>query len=82
MLQEHDLDNMLEAVSLSQNCPISIGAYSVGAIITDDNGEILATGYSRETSSDVHAEEVAIVKAMDSGKKFKRRNTLHHNGTL
>ncbi|WP_209697782.1 deaminase [Kribbella aluminosa] len=49
------------AIELSRSCPPSATAFSVGAIIVGD-GEILATGYSRETDPHDHAEEVALAK--------------------
>lgn len=67
MINERDVQKMKEAIELSKNCPISYGAYSVGAIIVDKDGKIIATGYSRETADNVHAEEVAIQKALDEG---------------
>ena len=55
-------------VELSRSCPPVLKAYSVGAIIAAEDGEILSTGYSREPfhglgdPSANHAEEVAIAK--------------------
>jgi pyrimidine deaminase RibD-like protein len=63
MIDKNDLIFMKEAIKLSKNCPPSYGAYSVGAVIVDKNNKIIATGYSRETADNMHAEEVAINKA-------------------
>lgn len=56
------------AVELSRSCPPVNGAYSVGAIITDAQGAVISTGYSRELLPGLgdpdknHAEEVALAK--------------------
>ena len=56
------------AVELSRSCPPVNGAYSVGAIITDAQGAVISTGYSRELLRGLgdpdknHAEEVALAK--------------------
>ena len=51
------------AIELSRRCPPSPRAYSVGAVIVDRDGEIVATGFSREGDAIDHAEEVALRKA-------------------
>jgi 5-amino-6-(5-phosphoribosylamino)uracil reductase len=56
----HDVRWLGEAVALSRRCPPSEGAYSVGAVIVGASGEVLATGWSRETDAKVHAEEAAL----------------------
>ncbi|MGH3885388.1 MAG: dCMP deaminase, partial [Pseudonocardiaceae bacterium] len=48
------------AIELAYQCPPSPGAFSVGAVIVDENGEEISRGYSRETDSHVHAEESAL----------------------
>jgi diaminohydroxyphosphoribosylaminopyrimidine deaminase/5-amino-6-(5-phosphoribosylamino)uracil reductase len=53
------------AIALSGKCPPSNGAYSVGAVIVDADGVELASGFSREVGSQVHAEEVALAKVGD-----------------
>lgn len=56
------------AVELSRSCPPADGAYSVGAIVTDAQGAVISTGYSRELLRGLgdpdknHAEEVALTK--------------------
>lgn len=62
-----DYEIMIKAVELSKKCPYSRGAFSVGAIIVDEKLNIISTGFSRETSDHVHAEEVAINKAIRNG---------------
>ncbi|WSI71893.1 dCMP deaminase [Streptomyces sp. NBC_01335] len=48
------------AVALAHRCPPSPTAYSVGAVVADSRGTVLATGYSREDGTRVHAEEAAL----------------------
>jgi riboflavin biosynthesis pyrimidine reductase/pyrimidine deaminase RibD-like protein len=50
------------AIELSRQCPPSATAFSVGAVVVDETGEVLATGYSREQEDHDHAEEVALRK--------------------
>jgi riboflavin-specific deaminase-like protein len=52
-----------QAIELSRDCPPSAHAYSVGAVIVDAGGDVVATGYSREQDSHDHAEEAALRKA-------------------
>ncbi|MET9323131.1 hypothetical protein ABZX75_23465 [Streptomyces sp. NPDC003038] len=57
---------MRRAIGVSRLCPVSEGAYSVGAVIVDRAGTELAYGYSRETDATVHAEESALAKLAPS----------------
>jgi diaminohydroxyphosphoribosylaminopyrimidine deaminase/5-amino-6-(5-phosphoribosylamino)uracil reductase len=57
-----DYEWMRVAIGLAYQCPPSPGAFSVGAVIVDQNGEEISRGYSRETDSHVHAEESALAK--------------------
>jgi riboflavin-specific deaminase-like protein len=50
------------AVELSRLSPPSPSAFSVGAVIVAEDGQVLATGYSREQEDHDHAEEVALRK--------------------
>ncbi len=50
------------AIGLAHQCPPAEGAYSVGAVIVDSDGNELARGYSRENDPHVHAEESALGK--------------------
>jgi 5-amino-6-(5-phosphoribosylamino)uracil reductase len=50
------------AVELARLCPPSGSAFSVGAVIVAEDGEVLATGFSREQEDQDHAEEVALRK--------------------
>lgn len=64
MTQPHEVDLrwMRRAIELSFECPLSQGAYSVGAVIVDAAGNELSNGFSRETDHKVHAEESALTK--------------------
>jgi len=50
------------AVELSRLCPPSATAFSVGAVVVGEDGEVLATGFSREQEDHDHAEEAALRK--------------------
>jgi riboflavin-specific deaminase-like protein len=50
------------AIELSRLSPPSASAFSVGAVIVGEDGEVLATGFSREQEDHDHAEEVALRK--------------------
>jgi riboflavin-specific deaminase-like protein len=50
------------AVELSRLCPPSDSAFSVGAVVVGEDGDVLATGFSREQEDHDHAEEVALRK--------------------
>ena len=60
------------AVELSRLCPPSGSAFSVGAVIVGEDGEVLATGFSREQEDHDHAEEVALRK-LAQGKLAQRK---------
>lgn len=51
-----------QAIDLSRSCPPSATAFCVGAIILDSAGDVMATGYSRESDPHDHAEEIALTK--------------------
>jgi riboflavin-specific deaminase-like protein len=50
------------AVELSRLSPPSESAFSVGAVIVGEDGQVLSTGFSREQEDHDHAEEVAVRK--------------------
>ena len=50
------------AVELSRLCPPSDSAFSVGAVVVGEDGEVLTTGFSREQEYHDHAEEVPLRK--------------------
>ncbi|MEM9656535.1 MAG: deaminase [Actinomycetota bacterium] len=60
---ESDRRWLQRAIDLAKKCPPDPSAFSVGAIIVAADGVEIATGYSRETDSKIHAEESALAKA-------------------
>ncbi|HEX9999971.1 MAG TPA: deaminase [Actinoplanes sp.] len=50
------------AIDVSRQSPPSLTHYAVGAIIVDESGAVLATGYTGETDPHYHAEEAALAK--------------------
>jgi diaminohydroxyphosphoribosylaminopyrimidine deaminase / 5-amino-6-(5-phosphoribosylamino)uracil reductase len=58
-----DLHWLREAIDLSRLCPASPTAFSVGAILVAADGQVIATGHSRERDPKDHAEEVALDRA-------------------
>jgi diaminohydroxyphosphoribosylaminopyrimidine deaminase/5-amino-6-(5-phosphoribosylamino)uracil reductase len=50
------------AIRLSYDSPVTNSAYSVGAIVVDRDGSPLASGFSRESDAQVHAEESTLAK--------------------
>jgi 5-amino-6-(5-phosphoribosylamino)uracil reductase len=54
-----DLRRLREAIALGEKCPPS-ATFRVGAVITDADGAVLATGHSGESHSRDHAEEAAL----------------------
>lgn len=65
-----DYDWMRVAIELAHQCPPSPGAFSVGAVIVDQNGNEISRGYSRETDSHVH-EESALAKLSNGDPRLK-----------
>jgi pyrimidine deaminase RibD-like protein len=55
------------AIRLSQRCERSDSAFSVGAILVASNGDVIATGWSREADPADHAEELALRRATGGG---------------
>ncbi|WP_322752037.1 MULTISPECIES: deaminase [unclassified Frankia] len=62
MAQLDDHRWMMRAIEFAHRCPPATGAYSVGAVVVDENGEEIAFGFSREVDNAVHAEESALAK--------------------
>ena len=56
-----DAEWLAEAIALSWRCPPSQSAFSVGALIVDPAGSVLAQGWSRPADPHDHAEEAAIL---------------------
>lgn len=59
---DRDCGYLKHAIELAKSCPPSPTAFSVGAVIIDAHGSVLATGYSREGGPHDHAEEAALAK--------------------
>ena len=70
-----DLRWLREAIELSRRCPPSETAFSVGAVLVSDAGDVIATGYSGELDPKDHAEEVALARAADDPRLA--RSTLY-----
>jgi riboflavin-specific deaminase-like protein len=60
------------AVELSRLSPPSASAFSVGAVVVAEDGEVLATGFSREQEEHDHAEEVALRKLGADDPRLRR----------
>ncbi|GAA1981438.1 dihydrofolate reductase family protein [Amycolatopsis minnesotensis] len=58
---ERDLVRLRQAIDLAENCPPS-ATFRVGAVVTDADDTVLATGFSGETDPRDHAEEAALAK--------------------
>jgi diaminohydroxyphosphoribosylaminopyrimidine deaminase/5-amino-6-(5-phosphoribosylamino)uracil reductase len=61
-------DWLLRAIELSRLCPPVSTAFSVGAIVVGADGQELASGYSRDTDPQNHAEESALGKLSATGR--------------
>jgi len=59
-----------DAIALSRAAPPSESAFSVGCVIARD-GDVLATGYSRERGARSHAEAIALEKAAELGRDVR-----------
>jgi riboflavin-specific deaminase-like protein len=51
---------LARAIDLSRRCPPSPSAFCVGAVLVSADGEVMATGFSREKDPHDHAEEAAL----------------------
>jgi diaminohydroxyphosphoribosylaminopyrimidine deaminase / 5-amino-6-(5-phosphoribosylamino)uracil reductase len=58
---------LMEAIELSRLCPSSSSAFCVGAIIVACSGAVIATGFSRQSDPQEHAEEFALKCASAAG---------------
>jgi len=61
-VRARDRERLRAAIELSERCPPSDTAFSVGAVIVDAGGRVMAEGHSREADPQVHAEESALAK--------------------
>ena len=71
MKNNDDITWLQKTRELSKKSPLVSDAFSVGAVIVDEAGKEIATGYSRETDPHKHAEEIAIEKALEGKKNLK-----------
>lgn len=71
-----DRERLIWAIELGARCPRSATAFSVGAVITDSDGAILASSFSREHDPCDHAEEGALAK-LDTDDPRLARATLY-----
>ncbi|NMO56895.1 dCMP deaminase [Actinoplanes sp. TBRC 11911] len=60
--KEIDRRRLKAAIELSRLSPPADSHYAVGAVITDANDNVLATGYTAEGDLHNHAEEAALAK--------------------
>ncbi|WP_433795743.1 deaminase [Actinoplanes sp. CA-252034] len=66
---------MRRAIDLAGRCPSSTSAFSVGAVIVDATGNELASGWSRDSDPQVHAEESALLRV--AGRTGLRTATMY-----
>ena len=71
-----DQEWMAETIVLSWRSPPSQTAFSVGALIVDAGGSVLAEGWSRPHNPHDHAEEAAII-ALGEGWRAAPGTTLY-----
>lgn len=63
-MKQNDHKWLSLTLELAKKCPPTQTAFSVGAVIINPQGQLVSTGYSRETDPKKHAEEIAIEKAL------------------
>lgn len=63
---------LTQSIELSRRAPASHTAYSVGCVIVDERGAVIASGFSRELGPNYHAEQVALEKAREAGNDLAR----------
>lgn len=68
---ERDQKLLREAIALAGRCPPS-ETFRVGAVITDGDGAVIATGYSGKHSPHDHAEESALAELEPSDRRLAR----------
>ncbi len=69
-ITSRDREYLQRAIELAQRCPPSATAFSVGAVIVEAYGAVLATGYSREGDPREHAEEAALGKVAPDDRRL------------
>lgn len=71
-----DLAWLEATIALSRRSPPSSTAFSVGALVVDAAGEVLAQGYSRPRDPHDHAEEIALA-ALGEGWRAPAGTTVY-----
>ncbi|OZM71279.1 dCMP deaminase [Amycolatopsis antarctica] len=71
-VSETDRALLRQAIDLGIACPREDDAFAVGAVIVAGDGQVLATGYSRESDPHIHAEEAAIGKLAPRDPRLRR----------
>ncbi|KAI9506387.1 cytidine deaminase-like protein, partial [Coemansia spiralis] len=66
---------MWMAIEEGRKCTNVETAYNVGTVITDANGNVLATGHSRKYPGNTHAEQCALID-LDKQKLVDGKNTI------
>jgi diaminohydroxyphosphoribosylaminopyrimidine deaminase / 5-amino-6-(5-phosphoribosylamino)uracil reductase len=72
-----DRQRLAAAIDLSRRCPGSTTAFSVGALLVAADGTDLSHGYSRETDTHDHAEEIALAKLEATARQRLTDATLY-----
>ncbi|MFF4193332.1 hypothetical protein [Nonomuraea sp. NPDC001831] len=57
---------LIKAIDLAKQCPHLSTAFSVGAVMVGQQGQEIASGYSRDIDAHVHAEEPALSESIRS----------------
>ena len=71
-----DRELLARAAELAQRCPPSETAFSVGALVVDTHGTVLAEGWSRRRDPHDHAEESALAD-LGPGWRAARGTTVY-----
>lgn len=71
-----DREHLGTAVALAHRCPPSETAFSVGALVVDADGAVLAQGWSRRDDPHDHAEEAALA-ALGEGWRAAPGSTVY-----
>jgi pyrimidine deaminase RibD-like protein len=75
--RDADRQWLTAAIDLSRCCAPSQSAFSVGALLVAASGQVIATGYSRESDPKDHAEEVALRRAAGADRTDLADATLY-----
>lgn len=76
--RKKDESFMLKAVAEAERCEATPSAFSVGAVLLNKSGDVLASGFSRELPGNTHAEQCALMKAEAThGKECAAGGTMY-----